>query len=115
VHVPFKGGPEILSEIIAGRIDFFLAPVGNALSLVQDGKLTALVVNSAERSAALPHVPTTAEAGFRDAEYPFWIGMFVPAKHPAASSTGRTGRRPRPWRRLRCATNSSRWASSRCR
>jgi tripartite-type tricarboxylate transporter receptor subunit TctC len=82
VHVPFKGGPEILSEIIAGRIDFFLAPVGNALPLVQDGKLTALVVNSAERSAALAGVPTTAEAGFSDAEYPFWIGMFVPAKTP---------------------------------
>jgi tripartite-type tricarboxylate transporter receptor subunit TctC len=39
VHVPFKGGPEIMSEIIAGRIDFFMAPVGNALPLVKDGKL----------------------------------------------------------------------------
>ena len=81
-HVPFKGGPEIMSEIIAGRIDFFFAPVGNALSLVKDGKLTALVVNSAKRSSALPEVPTTLEAGFTDAEYPFWIGMFLPAKTP---------------------------------
>jgi tripartite-type tricarboxylate transporter receptor subunit TctC len=84
VHVPFKGGPEIISEIIAGRIDFFLAPVGNALPFVQDGKLIALVVNSAKRSAALPQVPTTSEAGFSDAEYPFWIGMFLPAKTPRA-------------------------------
>jgi tripartite-type tricarboxylate transporter receptor subunit TctC len=80
VHVPFKGGPEAMSEIIAGRLDFFFAPVGNALPHVKDGALTALVVNSAKRSAALPEVPTTAEAGFVDAEYPFWIGMFLPAK-----------------------------------
>jgi tripartite-type tricarboxylate transporter receptor subunit TctC len=82
VHVPFKGGPEIIREIIAGRIDFFFAPVGNALPFVQDGKLRALVVNSAKRSAALPDVPTTSEAGFVNAEYPFWIGMFLPARTP---------------------------------
>ena len=83
-HVPFKGGPEIISEIIADRIDFFFPPVANALPFVKDGKLTALVVNSAKRSAALPEVPTTSEAGFTDAEYPFWIGMFLPAKTPRA-------------------------------
>ena len=82
VHVPFKGGPEAMNEIIAGRLDFFFAPVGNALPFVKDGLLKALVVNSAKRSAVLPEVPTTAEAGFTDAEYPFWIGMFVPAKTP---------------------------------
>src|SRR5262249_54957204 len=81
-HVPFKGGPEIISEIIAGRIDFFFPPIANALPFVKEGKLAALVVNSAKRSAALPEVPTTSEAGFTDAEYPFWIGLFVPAKTP---------------------------------
>jgi tripartite-type tricarboxylate transporter receptor subunit TctC len=84
VHVPFKGGPEAINEIIAGRLDFFFAPVGNALPFVKDGMLTALAVNSATRSAVLPDVSTTAEAGFRDAEYPFWIGMFLPAKTPRA-------------------------------
>lgn len=84
VHVPFKGGPEIIGEIIAGRIDFFFAPVRNALPYVKDGKLTALVVNSAKRSGALPEVPTTSEAGFTDAEYPFWIGMLLPGKTPRA-------------------------------
>ena len=82
VHVPFKGGPEIIREIIAGRIDFFFAPVGNALPYVQDGKLSALVVNSASRSAALPEVPTTSETGFVNAESPFWVGMFLPSKTP---------------------------------
>jgi tripartite-type tricarboxylate transporter receptor subunit TctC len=84
VHVPFKGGPEAMKEIIAGRLDFFFAPVGNALPHVQDGALAALVVNSATRSAALPAVPTTREAGFTDAEYPFWIGMFLPRGTPRA-------------------------------
>jgi tripartite-type tricarboxylate transporter receptor subunit TctC len=84
VHIPFKGGPEAINEIIAGRLDFFFAPVGNALPFVKDGLLRALVVNSAKRSAVLPDVPTTAEAGFIDAEYPFWIGMFVPVKTPRA-------------------------------
>jgi tripartite-type tricarboxylate transporter receptor subunit TctC len=84
VHVPFKGGPEAMKEIVAGRLDFFFAPVGNALPLVRDGALTALVVNSAKRSAALPDVPTIGEAGFDGAEYPFWIGVFLPAKTPRA-------------------------------
>jgi tripartite-type tricarboxylate transporter receptor subunit TctC len=82
VHVPFKGGPEAMNEIIAGRLDFFFVPVANALPHVKAGALTALVVNSAKRSAALPDVPTTAESGFTDAEYPFWIGTFLPAKTP---------------------------------
>lgn len=82
VHVPFKGGPEAMNEIIAGPIDLFFAPIANALPLVRDGKLMALVVNSTERSKAFPDVPTVSEAGFSNAEYPFWIGMFVPTKTP---------------------------------
>ena len=82
LHIPFKGGPEAMKEIIAGRLDFFFAPVGNASPHVKDGTLLALVVNSTKRSAALPEVPTTGEAGFTDAEYPFWIGVFLPAKTP---------------------------------
>ena len=82
VHVPFKGGAEAMTEVIAGRMDFFFGPVALTLPQIQDGKLTALVVNGAKRSAALPDVPTTLEAGFNDAEYPFWLGMFLPAKTP---------------------------------
>jgi len=82
VHVPFKGGAEAMTEVIAGRMDFFFGPVALTLPQIQDGKLTALVVNGAKRSAALPDVPTTLEAGFNDAEYPFWLGMFLPARTP---------------------------------
>ena len=82
VPVMFKGGPEAMAEIIVGRIDFFFAPVGIALPHVREGTLTALAVNGFKRSAALPEVPTVSEAGFANAEYPFWIGIFVPAKTP---------------------------------
>ena len=82
VHVPFKGGAEAMTEVMAGRVDFFFGPVGLVLPLVRQGKLTALVVNGAERSAALPDVPTTQEAGFANAEYPIWFGVFLPAKTP---------------------------------
>ena len=82
VHIPFKGGAEAMSEVMAGRVDFFFGPVGLVLPHVREGTLIALVANGANRSAALPDVPTTAEAGFRDAEYPIWFGVFLPAKTP---------------------------------
>ncbi len=82
VHVPMKGGAEAMFEVIAGRVDFFFGPVGLVLPHVRSGELNALVVNSVQRSAALPDVPTTLEAGFSNAEYPIWFGLFVPVKTP---------------------------------
>ena len=82
VHVPFRGGPQATVEVMAGRVDFFFAPVGLVLPLIREGKLVALAVNSAQRAAALPDVPTTLEAGFANAEYPIWLGIFLPAKTP---------------------------------
>lgn len=82
VHVPFKGGAEAMTEVIAGRIDFFFGPVGLVLPNIREGKLRALVVNGKERSSALPDVPTTLEAGVPNAEYPLWFGLFLPAKTP---------------------------------
>jgi tripartite-type tricarboxylate transporter receptor subunit TctC len=80
VHVPFKGGAEAMTEAMSGRVEFFFGPVGLVLPHVKDGRLTALVVNGPKRAAALPEVPTTQEAGFSNAEYPIWFGLFVPAK-----------------------------------
>lgn len=84
VHVPFKGTPEALSDIIGERIDWFFAPLASALPLIRDGKLQALAVSTPQRAAALPHVPTTVEAGLPDSEYIFWVGMIAPAGVPAA-------------------------------
>jgi len=82
LHIPFRGGSEAMTEVMAGRVDFFFGPVGLVLPLIRDGKLAALTLNGATRSAALPDVPTTQEAGFVDAEYPIWIGVFLPASTP---------------------------------
>jgi tripartite-type tricarboxylate transporter receptor subunit TctC len=81
-QIPFRGAPEAQNEVLAGRVDFFFSPVLAALPLVQAGKLRALAVSSAKRSAALPDVPTTVEAGFPNSHYEFWLGLFVPAKTP---------------------------------
>ncbi len=82
VHIPFKGGAEAMLEVITGRVDFFFGPVALVLPHIRDGKLVALAGNGAKRSATLPDVPTLQEAGFRDAEYPIWWGLFAPARTP---------------------------------
>ena len=82
LHVPFKGGAEAMSEVIAGRVDFFFGPPALVAPHVKDGKLMALVANGSQRTAALPDTPTTREAGFSNAEYPIWFGLFVPARTP---------------------------------
>ena len=81
-HVPFRGPVEALTEVMTGRIDFYFLPVAPALPLINDGKVVALAVSTAKRAAALPDVPTTAEAGLKDASYVFWNGIFVPAQTP---------------------------------
>src|SRR5262245_16277799 len=80
VHVPQRGAPEALTEVIAGRVDFYFAPLINALPFLKDGKLQALAVSGSQRASALPSVPTTVEAGYPNSEYNFWIGVFAPAK-----------------------------------
>jgi tripartite-type tricarboxylate transporter receptor subunit TctC len=82
VHVPFRGGPQAVTEVMAGRVDFFFGPLGLVLPQILDGKLIALAVNGYARSAALPAVPTTAETGLPNAEFPIWFGMFAPAQTP---------------------------------
>jgi tripartite-type tricarboxylate transporter receptor subunit TctC len=84
VHVPFKGGPEALTEVMAGRVDFTCMGISSAMPLIRDGKLVPLAVSTTARSAALPNVPTTVEAGLKDSDYNFWLGLFVPSKTPRA-------------------------------
>jgi tripartite-type tricarboxylate transporter receptor subunit TctC len=83
VHVPQRGAPEALTEVIAGRVDFYFAPLINALPFLKDGKLQALAVSGSQRASALPDVPTTVEAGYPNSEYNFWAGVFTPSKVPA--------------------------------
>ncbi len=81
-HIPFKGPAEALTEIMAGRVDFFIVPTLPAMPMIRDGKLLAIAVSSSRRAAELPDVPTTLEAGFPDSAYNFWFGALLPAKTP---------------------------------
>ncbi|MDO9413597.1 MAG: tripartite tricarboxylate transporter substrate-binding protein [Pseudolabrys sp.] len=83
-HVPFRGGPEALTEVMTGRIDFCCIGISSAIAFITDGKLVPLGVSTTRRSAALPKVPTTIEAGFPDSDYIFWNGLLAPAKTPRA-------------------------------
>jgi tripartite-type tricarboxylate transporter receptor subunit TctC len=80
--VPFKGAPEALTEVLAGRVDFYFCPVPVAMPFIADGKLLALAVSSSKRASVLPKVPTTLEAGFPDSDFDFWVGALVPKNTP---------------------------------
>ncbi|MFP5474328.1 MAG: tripartite tricarboxylate transporter substrate binding protein [Gammaproteobacteria bacterium] len=81
-HVPFRGTPEAMTEVMGGRVDWFFAPMVSALPLIKDGKLKALAVGTGKRSSVQPDLPTTVEAGVPGSEYLFWVGLFAPAKTP---------------------------------
>jgi len=82
VHVPFKGIPDALGETVAGRVQFFMAPIANGVNLVRDGKLVGLGVSSKRRDALLPDVPTIDESGVPGYEQELWFGILGPAGMP---------------------------------
>jgi len=83
-HVPYRGGSEVISDILGGRIDFYFCPLATALPLIREGQVHALLVSTEKRVVDLPDVPTPAEAGLKNADSAIWFGVFVPAKTPAA-------------------------------
>lgn len=82
VHIPFTGSAGAVSEVLAGRLDYYFSPISPVIGHIKEGRLLALAVGSPRRAAALPDVPTTAEAGVPGSEFNFWIGMMAPAKTP---------------------------------
>jgi tripartite-type tricarboxylate transporter receptor subunit TctC len=82
-HIPFKGAAEAVTDVIAGRSDFSVQLTSTTLPQIREGTLTALAVSAHKRVALLPDVPTTIEAGLPpDSVYPFYSGLYVPAKLP---------------------------------
>jgi tripartite-type tricarboxylate transporter receptor subunit TctC len=77
VHVPFKGIPEAMGETVAGRVQFFMAPIANAVNLVRDGRLAGLGVSSLQRDALLPDVPTLDESGVTGYQSVLWFGLLT--------------------------------------
>jgi tripartite-type tricarboxylate transporter receptor subunit TctC len=82
VHVPFKGIPDALGETVAGRVQFFMAPIANAVNLVRERRVVGLGVSSKARDALLPEVPTIDEAGVPGYEQELWFGILGPSGMP---------------------------------
>jgi tripartite-type tricarboxylate transporter receptor subunit TctC len=82
-HIPYKGTQEVLSDLLGGRVDYYFAPISPAIPLIKDGKLRALGVSSAKRSASLPDAPTLSEGGVPGFEFTLWFGVWGPTGIPA--------------------------------
>jgi len=81
-HIPYRGGSEVIADILGGRIDFYFCPLSTALPLIREGQVRALVVSTAKRAADLPEVPTPVDIGLKDADSAIWFGVLAPSKTP---------------------------------
>lgn len=81
-HVPYRGMPQALTDVMGGQIDCVFADPASAQGLVLDGKLRALAVTSSTRLETMPNLPTIAESGLPGYELTAWVGVFVRAKTP---------------------------------
>ena len=83
-HVPYKGGNPAVADVMAGHVVSIFSLISTQTPHVRSGRLRALAVSSARRSAALPAVPTISESGYRGFEATGWLGLVFPAKTPQA-------------------------------
>jgi len=82
VHVPYKGGPEAMNDVMMARVNYWIPSIGTALPFIQSNRLLALGVSSQRRSDLLPEVPTIIEAGVPGYESSLWFGIWAPAGTP---------------------------------
>ena len=84
VHVPYKGEPQALTDLVAGRVQLMFCSSGTSMPQIREGKLRPIVTTLAKRTHLLPELPTIAEAGMPEFSITSWAGLFGPAKMPAA-------------------------------
>src|SRR5688572_7710240 len=82
VHVPYKGEPQALTDLVAGRVQMMFCSSGTSVPQIREGKLRAIVTTLGKRSHLLPEVPTIGEAGMPQFSITSWAGLFGPAKLP---------------------------------
>jgi len=82
VHVPYKGGANVMNDLAGGQVELGIIAVGPALEFIRSGRVVPLAVTSGKRSPALPDVPTLAELGMKDLDAGSWSGLAVPKNTP---------------------------------
>jgi tripartite-type tricarboxylate transporter receptor subunit TctC len=82
LHIPTKGIPEALTEVISGRVDFFISPYASAVAMVRDGRAKAIGITSLKRFKEFPDLPTLSESGAPGYKFEFWYGLLAPANTP---------------------------------
>lgn len=87
VHVPYRGAQPALNDLVAGHVDLFFDTIATSVPLHRAGKIKILAVASAERSEALPEMPTIAESGLPGFRSVTWFGLVAPPATPAALAT----------------------------
>jgi tripartite-type tricarboxylate transporter receptor subunit TctC len=83
VHIPYKGTPQAITDVVGGQVDMMFTAVASGLPFVQSGKMRALAVSTAARSSVVPDIPSMEDAGIRDFDINSWNGYFGPAGMPA--------------------------------
>lgn len=81
-HVPYKGAPTALSDLVAGQVQIMFSSLPAATGLINGGRIRAIAVSTAKRAENLPAVPTVIESGVPPYEVTYWYGTFVPAATP---------------------------------
>lgn len=93
-HVPYRGGPQVVSDLLGGSLDLSVANLSDVVAQIRDGKLHAVAVTSENRHPLLPSVPTVGETGHPNLRINNWTAMMVPAATP-------------PWIRNRIAADAA--------
>jgi len=83
-HIPYKGVPAAIPDLLGGRVTMVFSPTADVLPVVREGKLRALAVTSLRRATVFPELPTIAESGYPGFEFAGWQGVLAPASTPAA-------------------------------
>jgi len=83
-HIPYKGQAQAMNDLIGGQLNYMFSPIQNALPQIQQGRLRALAVASAERNKAMPQVPTLGEQGYKGVELTNWFAVYAPINTPPA-------------------------------
>jgi len=82
VHVPYKGTPEALTDVIGGRAQFYIPPLSAVIGIIKDGKVRALGMSTKSRVPLFPDIPTIAESGVPGYEWNSWTALLAPVKTP---------------------------------